>query len=181
LELLSALGFLNMGDASNLDADARFLRLPDEKPPLMQVPAGFSFATVRMSPGLVWLAGHGPNLREHPPKFDYIGRIGRDLAIEEGKAAARLVGLNLLVSLRAALSSLNYVDCVLQVTVAINSADDFDQQSDVANGLTDLMMEVFQDAGRPARMALGAHVLPFNMAVEGSMIVSIRPSGTERG
>jgi enamine deaminase RidA (YjgF/YER057c/UK114 family) len=155
-------------------ADERFLALPDEKPPLMQVPAELSFVTVRRSPGLIWLAGHGPNLKKQPPKFDYTGKVGRDLTKEQGYKAARLVGLNLLVSLRVALGSLDYIDTVLQVIGAVNSAEGFDQQSYVVNGCTDLMVEVFKDAGRPARMALGVHMLPFNMAVEASMVVAAR-------
>jgi enamine deaminase RidA (YjgF/YER057c/UK114 family) len=159
----------------SLGADERFQKLPYEKPPLMEVPAGYSFATVRRSQGLIWLAGHGPNLTKRPPEFDWIGKVGRDLTKEQGKEAARLVGLNLLVSLRAALGSLDYVDTILQVIAAVNSAEDFDEQSFVVNGCTDLMVEVFQDAGRPTRMALGTNVLPFNMAVEASMVVATRP------
>jgi enamine deaminase RidA (YjgF/YER057c/UK114 family) len=159
--------------STSTGADERFLALPDEKPPVMQVPAGLSFVNLRRSAGLVWLAGHGPNLAKRPPEFDYVGKVGRDLSPIEGKAAARLVGLNLLVSLRAVLGSLDYVDTVLQVVGAINSAEDFDQQSIVLNGCTDLMVQVFQDSGRPARMAFGAYVLPFNMAVEASMVVSL--------
>jgi len=161
--------------AMDTGADARFQRLPDEKPPLMRVPVGLSFVAVRRSPGLVWLAGHGPNLRKRPPEFDFTGKVGRDLTKEEGYAAARLVGLNLLVSLRAELGTLDNVEAVLQLIGAVNSAEDFDQQSFVLNGCTDLMVEVFQDAGRPARMAFGAHA-PFDMAVEASMIVAVRAS-----
>jgi len=155
-------------------ADDRFQALPDEKPPLMQVPAGLSFVNVRRSAGLIWLAGHGPSLTKRPPEFDYIGKVGRDLTKEQGYAAARLVGLNLLVSLRAALGSLDHVETILQAIGAVNSAEDFSQQSFVLNGCTDLLVEVFQDAGRPARMAFGAYMLPFNMAVEASMVVAIR-------
>jgi enamine deaminase RidA (YjgF/YER057c/UK114 family) len=154
-------------------ADERFQALPDEKPPLMQIPTRLSFVRARRSTGLVWLAGHGPNLRKKPPDFDFTGKVGRDLTREQGYAAARLVGLNLLVSLRAELGSLNYVESVLQVIGAVNSADNFYAQSDVLNGCTDLMVEVFQDAGRPARMAFGVQVLPYNMAVEASMVVRL--------
>jgi enamine deaminase RidA (YjgF/YER057c/UK114 family) len=165
-----------MSDKSTLaGADARFLALPDEKPPLMQVPAGLSFVRARRSNGLIWLAGHAPLLKKRPPEFDFMGKVGSaDLPIEEGVRAARLVGLNLLVSLRDALGSLDYVDTVLQVIGAVNSAESFHQQSKVLNGCTNLMVEVFQDAGKPARMAFGAYELPFNMAVEASMVVSIR-------
>ncbi len=155
-------------------ADQRFQSLPDEKPPLVPLPPELSFVRSRRSGGQVWLAGHGPNLRKRPPEFDFIGKIGGELTEEQGYAAARLVGLNLLVSLRAELNSLDYVDSILQVVGAINSAKDYYRQSYVLNGCTDLMVEVFEGAGRPARMAFGAGELPFNMAIEASMIVSVR-------
>jgi enamine deaminase RidA (YjgF/YER057c/UK114 family) len=163
-----------MSDKStSTGAEARFQALPDEKPPLMQVPAGLSFVRARRSAGLIWLAGHGPLLKKRPPEFDFVGRIGRDLTKDQGHDAARLVGLNLLVSLRAELGSLDHVESILQVVGAVNSAEDFKWQSEVLNGCTDLMVEVFQDAGRPARMAFGVNMLPYNMAIEASMVVSI--------
>jgi enamine deaminase RidA (YjgF/YER057c/UK114 family) len=161
--------------STSTGADARFLALPYEKPPLMQVPAGLSFVRARRSPGLIWLAGHAPLLKKRPPEFDFMGKVGSpDLPLDEGIKAARLVGLNLLVSLRAELGSLDYVDTVLQVVGAVNSAENFYQQSEVLNGCTHLLVDVFQDAGKPARMAFGAYELPFNMTVEASMVVSVR-------
>ena len=171
-----------MSDKSTLaGADARFLALKDRKPPLMQVPAGLSFVRARRSNGLIWLAGHAPLLDKRPPEFDYMGKVTEkeppghgELSVKDGNKAARLVGLNLLVSLRDVLGSLDHVDTVLQVIGAVNSAENFYKQSEVLNGCTDLMVDVFQDAGKPARMAFGAYELPFNMAVEASMVVSIR-------
>ena len=155
-------------------ADSRFLALPDERPPKLEVPAQFSFANLRRSPGLVWLAGHGPNLRKQPPDFDYLGKIGVDLTEQQGYEAARLVGLNLLVSLRSGIGSLDGVASVLQLVVMVNSAPSFAGQSTVANGCSDLMVEVFQQDGKPARMAFGVAELPFNMAVEASMVLAIK-------
>lgn len=158
-------------------ADARFEALPDDKPPLWEVRDEFSFVTVRRHAGLVWLAGHVPflPLKQRPPSF-ITGKIGPDgdLTKEDGQKAARLVGLNLLVSLRKALGSLDHVGTVLQVVGEVNSAPGFSDQSFVMNGCTNLMVEVFGEAGRPTRMALGASELPFQVAVEASMVVSIR-------
>jgi enamine deaminase RidA (YjgF/YER057c/UK114 family) len=159
---------------TDTNINKQFKEKKKKKPPLMQVPAGLSFVTVRRSAGLIWLAGHGPSLHKRPPEFDYVGKVGRELTKEQGYAAARLVGLNLLVSLRAALGLLDHVETVLQVIGAVNSAEDFDQQSFVLNGCTDLLVEVFQDAGRPTRMAFGPYMLPFNMAVEASMVIAVR-------
>lgn len=155
-------------------ADERFEALPGKKPPLMRVPDRLSFVSVRRSAGLIWLSGHGPNLEKQPPEFDYIGKVGGELSPEEGYQAARLVGLNLLVSLQDALGgSFQKVDAVLQIVGAVNSADGFYGQSTVINGCTDLLVEVFGEAGRPCRMAFGAAELPFNMAVEASMVAAV--------
>lgn len=157
-------------------ADKRFQALPDKKPPVMKIPDSLSFVGVRRSAGLIWLSGHGPNLEKQPPEFDWVGKVGGDLSVEDGCKAARLVGLNLLVSLQDALGgSFEKVDAILQVIGAVNSAEGFDAQSAVINGCTDLMVEVFGTAGRPSRMAFGAAELPFNMAVEASMVAAIRP------
>jgi enamine deaminase RidA (YjgF/YER057c/UK114 family) len=161
-------------------ADARFLALPDEMPPLLKVPAELSFVNVRRSADRIWLAGHTPNRKMQPPQFDYTGKVGRDLTKEEGYDAARLVGLNLLVSLRNAIGSLDRVGAVLQVIGMVNSASGFTEQSYVINGCTDLMVSVFQDAGRPTRMVFGAFELPFNIAVEASMVVEIRPASADK-
>ncbi len=162
-----------IGELSKFGAEARFRSLRDEKPALMQIPAKLSFVRARRSADLVWLAGHGPNLRKQPPDFDYKGKVGRDLTRKQGYEAARLVGLNLLVSLRAELGCLDYVESIVQVVGAINSANDFTKQSYVLNGCTDLMVEVFEDRGKPARMAFGVRALPFNMAIEASMVVRL--------
>jgi enamine deaminase RidA (YjgF/YER057c/UK114 family) len=150
-----------------------FIALGDEVPDLMPTPAGFSFVQARASGNMVWLAGHGPNRVKKPPEFDYVGKIGADLSKEHGYTAARLVGLNLLVSLRRAIETLDRVKQVLQVNGAVNSAPGFTNQSFVLNGCTDLLVAIFGEAGKPARMTFGAYELPFNMAVEASMIVEV--------
>lgn len=156
-----------------MSADERFLALGEEIPELMLPPSDLSFVQVRLMGNLVWLAGHGPNRAKKPPEFDFVGKVGSDLTKEEGQAAARLVGLNLLVSLRNAIGSLDRVKQVLQVVGAINSAPDFTAQSFVLNGCSDLMVAIFADGGKPTRMAFGAFELPFNMAVEASMTVEL--------
>jgi enamine deaminase RidA (YjgF/YER057c/UK114 family) len=153
--------------------DETFLKLDKEIPDLMPIPANYSFAQVRTSGNVVWLAGHGPNRVKKPPEFDYVGKIGSDLSKEHGYAAARLVGLNLLVSLRHALGTLDRVKQVLQVIGAVNSAPGFTNQSFVLNGCSDLLVAIFGEAGKPARMAFGAYELPFDMAVEASMVVEV--------
>lgn len=157
-----------------MSADRNFLALGDEIPPLMPPPPGLSFVQVRLAGNLIWLAGHGPNRVKKPPEFDYVGKIGRDLTKEQGQAAARLVGLNLLVSLRNAIGTLDRVKQVLHVMGAINSAPGFTAQSFVLNGCSDLLVSVFEQHGKPTRMAIGAAELPYNMAVEASMTVELK-------
>lgn len=156
-----------------MSADKKFLALGNEIPDLTPPPAELSFVQVRVAGNLAWLAGHGPNRTKKPPEFDYVGKVGRDLTKEEGQAAARLVGLNLLVSLRHVIGTLDRVKQVLQVVGAVNSAPDFTAQSFVLNGCSDLLVSIFGESGKPARMAFGAAELPFNMAVEANMIVEL--------
>lgn len=162
---------------ANMTADENFLALGKEIPELMPPPPNFSFVQVRMTRNLVWLAGHGPNRVKKPPEFDYVGKVGTDLTQEEGQAVARLVGLNLLVSLRNAIGSLDRVRQILQVVGAVNTAPGFTAQSYVLNGCSDLLVEVFGEGGKPARMVFGAAELPFNMAVEAGMTVELSDEG----
>jgi enamine deaminase RidA (YjgF/YER057c/UK114 family) len=154
--------------------DTRFLALGREIPPPLQLPPNFSFVLVRVYGDCAYLAGHGPSRLKQPPQFDYIGKVGADLNAADGYAAARLVGLNLLVSLRTAVGSLDRVAGTLQLLGAVNSAPGFTEQSMVLNGCSDLLVQVFGDAGKPPRMAIGVSELPFGMAVEASLIAALR-------
>jgi enamine deaminase RidA (YjgF/YER057c/UK114 family) len=119
---------------------------------------------------LVFLAGKGPNL----PEGGYVtGKVGRDLTIEEGYAAARLTGISQLAALKAHLGSLDRVKRIVKVTGMVNATDDFTNQPEVINGFSDLMVEVFGDKGKHARSAVGMASLPRNIAVEIEMIVEI--------
>jgi enamine deaminase RidA (YjgF/YER057c/UK114 family) len=100
--------------------------------------------------------------------------------VEQGQEAARLTGLNLLATLRDALGSLDRVRRVVKVLGMVQCADDFTDQPRVINGFSDLMVEVFGDAGRHARSAVGMGSLPFGIPVEIEMIVEIAPGGASR-
>ena len=154
--------------------EARFLALGSEIPPPIQVPGTFSFVLARVESTTGYLAGHGPNRVKQPPQFDYVGKVGRDLTTTDAYEAARLCGLNLLVSLRDAIGTLDRVTQVLHLFGAVNSAPDFIDQSTVLNGCSDLLVQIFGEAGKPTRMSIGVNELPFGMAVEASMIVGIR-------
>lgn len=95
-----------------------------------------------------------------------IGKLGDGLDVEAGAAAARRCGLALIAQLKAATGSLDKVKRVVKLTGFVNSTSDFIDQPKVINGCSDLMVEVFGDAGRHARAAVSAPSLPFGVAVE---------------
>ena len=102
------------------------------------------------------------------------GRLGDDRDLEYGQQAARACGVMLLAQINKALGSLDRVERIVKLGVFISSADGFVDQPKVANGASDLMEQVFGDAGRHARSAVGVPVLPLGAAVEVDAIVAIR-------
>ena len=102
------------------------------------------------------------------------GRLGEDVSLEDGIAAARGCGLMILAQLRAALGSLDRVERVVKLGGFVNSTPDFTDQPKVINGASDLMLEVFGDAGKHARAAVGVPALPLGVAVEVDAVVAIR-------
>ena len=102
------------------------------------------------------------------------GRLGEDMDLEAGQAAARQCGLMVLAQVQAALGSLDRVARIVKLGVFVNSAADFTDQPKVANGASDLMQQVFGEAGRHARSAVGVPTLPLGVAVEVDAIVEVR-------
>ena len=119
---------------------------------------------------LIFLAGKGPKQANGE---NIVGKLGTDLTVEEGYAAAREVGINQLSVLKDMLGNLNRVKRVVKVKGMVNAAPDFKDQSKVINGYSDLMVAVFGENGKHARAAVGMGSLPINMAVEVEMIVEI--------
>lgn len=113
----------------------------------------------------------------------YVGSMGSEVTLADGAAAARLCGLNLLALARAnAGGSLDNVRQVVQVIGLVNSAPGFAQQSKVMNGLSDLLFEVFGDAGKHNRTALASPDLPLNATVQTTAVMRIDPArATPRG
>ncbi|MFZ5816845.1 MAG: RidA family protein [Bacillota bacterium] len=106
-------------------------------------------------------------------QLKYKGKVGKDLTPEEGYQAARLCAINTLAVLRAAVGSLDRVQQIVKVVVFVNSADGFTAQPAVANGASELYQQVFGEAGRHARSAVGAPELPMDTAVEVELIARI--------
>jgi enamine deaminase RidA (YjgF/YER057c/UK114 family) len=101
------------------------------------------------------------------------GRLGDDMNIERGTEAARRCGIMLLAQMKAALGSLDRVERVVKLGVFVNSTPSFTDQPKVANGASELMQDVFGEAGRHARSAVGA-MLPLGVAVEVDAIVAVK-------
>lgn len=103
-----------------------------------------------------------------------LGRLGDGLSTEEGQAAARRCGIMLLAQMKKALGSLDRVERIVKLGVFVNSAGDYTDQPKVANGASELMQDVFGEAGRHARSAVGVPTLPLGVAVEVDAIVAIK-------
>jgi enamine deaminase RidA (YjgF/YER057c/UK114 family) len=121
---------------------------------------------------LLFVSGHGPAASSDGKT--YMGKVGRDLSLEEGRSAARLVGLNVLASVRNTLGSLDRVVRVVKVLGMVNATEDFTQQPQVVNGFSDLMVEIFgEERGKGARSAVGMGSLPNNIPVEVEAIFEV--------
>ena len=104
------------------------------------------------------------------------GRLGKDRELDYGVAAARICGLNLIAQMKAALGSLDRVERIVKLGAFISSTPSFTDQPKVANGASELMVNVFGDAGKHARSAVGVPVLPLGAVVEIDAIVLVRPA-----
>ena len=102
------------------------------------------------------------------------GKLGENLDVAGGQRAARACGLMILAQLKAALGSLDRVERVVKLGVFVNCTPDFTDQPKVGNGASELMQQVFGEAGRHARAAVGAPALPLGVAVEVDAIVAVR-------
>ncbi len=121
---------------------------------------------------LLFLSGHGPRKGSSPEMIT--GKVGSDLTVEEGYEAARLVGIQLLASIRREVGSLDNVERCVKALGMVNGDSDFTSQPAVINGFSDLMVEVFGENGKHARSAVGMGSLPNNIAVEIELIVKLK-------
>ncbi|GAA4466661.1 RidA family protein [Nibrella saemangeumensis] len=118
---------------------------------------------------LLFLAGH---VSTRADNSGIIGKVGKDLTVEQGYEAAKVTTVSLLSTLKAELGSLNRVKRIVKVTGMVNCLPDFADQPKVINGCSDLLVSVFGDNGRHARTAVGM-TIPLNYAVEIEMIVEV--------
>jgi enamine deaminase RidA (YjgF/YER057c/UK114 family) len=149
--------------------EQRLAALSLELPPAPQPVA--VYRPVVVVNGLAYVSGHGP-VRTDGSLIT--GRVGSDLDLEEGKAAARQVGLAILATLRAHFGSLNAIKRVIKTLGMVNSAPDFLEHPKVINGCSELFADVFgEEAGIGARSAVGMGPLPGNIAVEIEVIFEL--------
>ncbi|QFR32181.1 RidA family protein [Ancylobacter sp. TS-1] len=134
--------------------------------PAATAPAANYVPTVT-SGNLLWISGQ---ISVADGKF-MAGKLNSEADIEAGRAAARQCGINLIAQMKAALGDLDRVKRVVKLVGFVNSAPDFTDQPKVVNGASDLFVEVFGDAGRHARSAVGVAALPFNVSVEVEAVV----------
>lgn len=106
-------------------------------------------------------------------KLAFTGKLGKELDIQQGYAAARLAVLNALAIIQQDLGSLNQVRKIVRLTGHVASADGFSEQPAVVNGASDLLVEIFGERGRHARLALGAAELPLQAPIEIEMIAQV--------
>ncbi|HLN38709.1 MAG TPA: RidA family protein [Xanthobacteraceae bacterium] len=131
-----------------------------------------NYLPYRLAGNILYLAGQGP--RDDSGK-QLTGKLGKDISVEEGYRRARLVGLGLLAAMRDALGSLDRVDYIVKLLGMVNAVPDFNDSPKVINGCSDLFVEVFGDAGRHARSAVGNVMLPNQISVEIEGIVAVKP------
>lgn len=131
-------------------------------------PPTANYVHVTQAGKLLFLAGSGP--RDDAGKL-ITGRLGEDMTVEEGYAAARRVGIRQIAVLKSHLGDLSKVKQILKVKGMVNATADFTNHPEVINGYSDLMVEVFGPAGKHARAAVGMGSLPRGLCVEIEMIV----------
>lgn len=123
-----------------------------------------NYVGLRRVDSLVFVSGHGP---VENGELVYRGKLGHDMDVATGQKSAQLVILNLLATLKAELGELDRVEQVVKLLVMVNSAPDFAEQPLVANGASDVLLEIFgRERGEHARSAVGMGALPFGISVE---------------
>ncbi len=152
-----------------MNAEENLKRLGIQLPPAPRPVANYS--TWVLAGDLLHTSGHLPAAAEG---VRATGKLGRDMTAEEGYRAARQCALAILATARSALGSLDRVERVVRVLGLVNAAPEFTDHPKVLNGATDLFTEVFAEAGRAVRSALGASSLPAGAAVEVEAVFQVR-------
>ena len=154
--------------AASESPEARLRRLGLSLPPVFR-PAGSYRSAVRTG-NLLFLAGH---ISFRDDGSVALGRLGQDLDVDAGRAAARGAARSLLATIREELGSLDRVVRIVRLYGVVNSTPEFTQHTPVIDAASDLLVEVFGEAGRHARLAVGVSSLPANLCLEIDAIVEV--------
>lgn len=141
------------------------IELPEIAPPIA------NYVDVVRSGNLLFLAGKGSR-NENGTRIT--GKVGVDLTIEEGYEAAKSIALQHLAVIKKEIGDLSKVVRIVKVLGMVNTSSEFTQHSQVINGYSDFMVEIFGEKGRHARSAVGMNSLPVNLAVEIEVIVEVK-------
>ena len=141
------------------------LVLPTAPTPLAQ------YRPARLIGNTLYLSGQIPR---NPDGSFILGRLGRDISIEEGYEAARNVGLQLLSVIKSVVGELSRVEAIAKVNGMVNAEPDFLDHAKVINGCSDILVEILGEAGYHARSAVGMGSLPLGVAVEIEAIVAVK-------
>jgi enamine deaminase RidA (YjgF/YER057c/UK114 family) len=120
--------------------------------------------------GMAYVGGHGPVNGETTVR----GKVGATVSLQVGRHAARLTALSILATLNAELGSLDWIERIVKVFGMVNVAPGFNQTPAVIDGCSDLLVDVFGEAGRHTRSAVGLAELPFDIAVEIELTAKLR-------
>ncbi|WP_298430793.1 RidA family protein [Ottowia sp.] len=147
--------------------EARLLQLGIELPPV--APPAAAYVPFVQTGKLVFLSGHIARKDGKP----WVGQLGKELATAEGQAAARAIAIDLMGTLKAAVGELGRIRRIVKVMSLVNSAPTFTEQHLVTNGCSELLGEVFGDAGKHARSAFGVAQIPLGACVEIELIAEV--------
>ena len=140
------------------------IKLPNLDPPAA------AFVPFVRTGNLLFLSGHIAKKDGQP----WTGKLGADLTTAEGKQAAKSIAIDLLATLQAAVGDLNRIQRIVKLLVLVNSAPNFTEQHLVANGASELLMEVFGEPGAHARSAFGVAQIPLGSCVEIELIAELK-------
>lgn len=155
-----------------MSASARLKELGIELPAVSAPLA--AYVPTRIVGNMLYISGQGPIV---DGKIVARGKLGRDLSIEDGVAAARLSAINALAAIASAIGDLDRVVQIAKLNGYVNSTDDFEMQHLVINGASELLVDVLGERGRHARAAIGTNSLPMGMPVEIELVVEISDAG----
>ena len=140
------------------------ITLPEAPKPLAAYIPALQTGNLVLTSGQVPIAGG---------EIKFSGKVGRDLSEEQGREAAKLCAVNCLSAIKSITGNLDRVKRIVKLTVFINSAEGFSAQPKVANGASEFIVEIFGEAGKHVRSAVGVNELPLNSAVEIEMIAEL--------